>query len=194
MPLKRGQTSKLSVFLVDETDEKTPESGVVSPTIVVSKNGGDFITGTGTFAETDAVDAPGDYTYQPAVGEVDTIGPLRFNVVKTGVTAIFRGLTSVEEDVGGGFGAVGVDHNFGGLDALRVTDNVGAGISGVNIQAYLKTDYENGNRVSNFVKGQATTGTDGRWLSTIALDPGTYILQFEKVGVFQTNTFQITVT
>lgn len=188
--IKRGQTPNLPVFLVDVTDLRTPETGVTTPTITISKNGGTFVAGAGVFSEL----VTGDYTYQPTAAETDTVGPLRFDVEKSGVTAVFRGLANVVEDFAGGFGSVGVDHNFGSLDALRVLDNVGAGIAGVNIQAYLKTDYDAGNRIGNFVKGQATTGSDGRWLSPIALDAATYILQFEKVGVYQTNTVQITVT
>jgi hypothetical protein len=84
---------------------------------------------------------------------------------------VAAGLASAAADAG--TGDTPVDHNTGGADAMRYT-MFGAGAASVTIRAYLKSDYDAGNRT---VRGVAVTGPDGRWLNPLMLSGGqTYVL------------------
>lgn len=89
-------------------------------------------------------------------------------------------------------GSISVDHNYGGTDNYRVLSN-GTPIADVRIRAFVKTDYDAGRKANSFVVGESRTKTDGRWVSVIRLDPGTYTLEFSKTGNFQTKTANVTV-
>ncbi len=83
---------KVPVTLVDETDGKTLETGVLTPTIKISKNGAAYVTPSdGTWAEV----GNGDYTVR--LNGTDTIdaGWLLLRVVKSGTTAETRVLCQV---------------------------------------------------------------------------------------------------
>jgi hypothetical protein len=71
---------RIPILLVDATDGYTPETGITTPTIKVSKNGGTQATGTGTFTEI----GTGQYYYEFASGEIDTLGWVTFNLQKAG--------------------------------------------------------------------------------------------------------------
>lgn len=75
-----------------------------------------------------------------------------------------------------GDGDVPVDHDYGGTDELRVVQD-GAGVDGVAIRAYLAAEYEAGVRV---VRGNAVTGSDGRWVQPMMLDADEYALVFSR--------------
>lgn len=92
-----------------------------------------------------------------------------------------------------GEGTVSIDHNFGGTDNYRITSN-GTPLSDVHIRVFVKTDHDAGLVANQYVVGQSRTQTDGRWVSVIRLDPGTYVLEFSKPGSFTTDTDDITVT
>lgn len=79
---------------------------------------------------------------------------------------------------GAGEGDIAVNHNTGGTDALRVTAG-GVGVDDVRIRAYLTSDYDAGFRVA---RGEAFTASDGRWVSDMMLDAGSYTLTFDKPG------------
>lgn len=70
---------RIPVLLVDVTDGYTPKTGQTAPTVTISKNGATTATGTGTWTEI----ANGQYYYEFAVGEVDTLGWIAVNVQKT---------------------------------------------------------------------------------------------------------------
>lgn len=89
---------------------------------------------------------------------------------------------------GGGDGDVLVDHNYGSDDALQIVSG-GVGIDGVTIRAYLSSDYSAGNYI---VRATAFTGTDGRWVTPMMLDSGTYTLVGTKDGR-KTITVEVTV-
>ena len=93
-----------------------------------------------------------------------------------------------------GTGNILVDHDFGGVDNLRVIDTTGAPVDEALIQAFLKVDFDAGSKGVSFVRGQTQTGSDGRWLSPMALDPDTYVLTFNKPTIFVGNTIEITVS
>lgn len=92
-----------------------------------------------------------------------------------------------------GEGTTSIDHNFGGTDNYRVTAS-GTPLSDVDIRVFVRTDYDAGLRANKHIVGQSRTGTDGRWVSIIRLDPGNYVIEFSKTGQYRTNTANITVT
>ena len=75
-----------------------------------------------------------------------------------------------------GDGEILVNHDTGGVDNLQA-EHGGAGLAGVTVRAYLQDEYEH--HIYD-VKGRAVTGTDGRWLSPMYLDAGTYIFAFAR--------------
>ena len=79
------------ILLVDATDGFTPETGVTSPTITISKNGASGIGGTGTFSEV----SNGIYSYEFAASEIDTLGWIALNVRKTGVTRDYNAIIQI---------------------------------------------------------------------------------------------------
>jgi hypothetical protein len=70
---------RIPVLLVDATDGYTPKTGQTAPTVTISKNGATAVTGTGTWTEI----SNGQYYYEFASGEVDTLGWISVNVQKT---------------------------------------------------------------------------------------------------------------
>ncbi|MHA2279269.1 MAG: carboxypeptidase-like regulatory domain-containing protein [Promethearchaeota archaeon] len=92
-----------------------------------------------------------------------------------------------------GQGTISIDHNFGATDNYRVMSS-GTPLSDVDIRAFVETDYEAGLRANKYIVGQSRTGTDGRWVSVIRLDPGNYVLEFSKPGQYRTATVDVTVT
>lgn len=70
---------RIPVLLVDATDGYTPKTGQTAPTVTISKNGATAATGTGTWTEI----SNGQYYYEFASGEVDTLGWIAVNVQKT---------------------------------------------------------------------------------------------------------------
>lgn len=95
---------------------------------------------------------------------------------------ILRDATAISvSDVTGG-GLVTVNHNYGGTDVLAYKTSGGQGIVGASITAYLKSDYDAGNRSSNYVVGRSTTVNNGRWATDILLNPQTYTVVFFKQG------------
>ena len=74
---------KIPVRLVDDTDGETLETGVSSPTIQLSKNGGSFASASdGTWAEI----GNGWYTVRLNGTDTSDVGWLLLRVVKTGTS------------------------------------------------------------------------------------------------------------
>ena len=75
---------KVPVTLVDATDNKALETGVSSPTIQISKNGGSYASASdGTWAEV----GNGDYTVRLNATDTSELGFLILRVEKTSVSA-----------------------------------------------------------------------------------------------------------
>lgn len=83
-----------------------------------------------------------------------------------------------------GTGAILVDHNYGGEDALRYVTPSGVGIDNATIQCFTKVDYLAGKTSRGYVIAETTTNTEGRWIRPMALDPGEYVLIFFKQGTY----------
>lgn len=77
---------------------------------------------------------------------------------------------------------VAVDHNYGGSDSLRVVDQNGSGIRGVQISAYVNEEYESFASAATR-RDVANTNDAGRWIAPMFLDSGVqYLLLFEIAG------------
>lgn len=71
---------RLPVLMVSSTDGFSPSTGVVTPTITISKNGATGASGAGTWTEI----GNGQYYYELTTGECDTLGWIALNVQKAG--------------------------------------------------------------------------------------------------------------
>jgi hypothetical protein len=77
-----------------------------------------------------------------------------------------------------GDGDTAVDHNTGGVDALRVVDANGDGIAGVRVLAYVTGE--------SVPEAETVTLQDGRWASPLQLSGGVeYTVRFSKAGKSQ---------
>lgn len=92
-----------------------------------------------------------------------------------------------------GIGTVSVWHNYGGTDALRVVDSLNAGIDDVTISAYLRSQWDAGNRSDHYVVGRTVTNVNGRWTQPMMLDPEEYVLTFVKQGQYLSEELNLTV-
>ncbi len=83
-----------------------------------------------------------------------------------------------------GPGAVLVNHNYGGTDALSYKTSGGSGIDNANIYVFIKTDYDSNNTGNAFIVAKTTTNVAGQWVSNLMLDPTVYTLVYFKQGYF----------
>jgi hypothetical protein len=82
---------RIPVLLVDITDGFTPETGVVTPTINISKNGATIASGAGTWTEI----GNGQYYYEFTAGEVDTLGWIAVNIEKATVSRDYNTVVQI---------------------------------------------------------------------------------------------------
>jgi len=82
---------RIPVLLVDITDGFTPETGVVTPTINISKNGATVASGAGTWTEI----GNGQYYYEFTAAEVDTLGWIAVNIEKVSVSRDFNAVVQI---------------------------------------------------------------------------------------------------
>jgi len=82
---------RIPVLLVDITDGFTPETGVVTPTINLSKNGATVASGAGTWTEI----GNGQYYYEFTTGEVDTLGWVSVNIEKATVSRDYNAVVQI---------------------------------------------------------------------------------------------------
>lgn len=89
--LKQSTASQVVyVYLTDATDGFTPEVGVSSPTVYLSKNGGEAaVPESLAWAETDGTNMPGFYEITLSAVDSNTVGPLAIDVIKTGTSRHF---------------------------------------------------------------------------------------------------------
>lgn len=94
--VKQGTSVPVFVYLVDLTDGYTPETGVTSPVVYLTKNGGTpAVPSALAWAELDSTNMPGWYKITLSATDTDTPGPLGFDVFKTGVARRFAGVAQV---------------------------------------------------------------------------------------------------
>jgi hypothetical protein len=86
-----------------------------------------------------------------------------------------------------------VDHNYGGIDALKVIEPGGGPIPYVDILIFKSIDYANGLR--DVPIGRTQTNETGRWKSAVMVPPGfDYTLVFSKTSEWGPDEFTITVS
>jgi len=93
-----------------------------------------------------------------------------------------------------GSGAILVNHDYGGEDALRYVASNGVGIDNATIQIFLKEDYDAGRKGRGYIIAESTTDTEGRWTRDVALDEGEYAVVFFKQGLYAPSVVYITVS
>lgn len=86
LPLLKDTGSQIvPIYLVDETDYQTPETGVTSPDIILAKGDGTVATPSdGVWAEADATNFPGLYYVSLNATDTDTDGLLLLRVSASG--------------------------------------------------------------------------------------------------------------
>lgn len=87
---------------------------------------------------------------------------------------------------------VGLDENYGSVNALQTTDPSGNPLENVQIKVYYKTDYDNS--IFTNPVGITLTGSKGEWQTPIFVAPGfDYVLVFEKPGSHGPSVVTLTV-
>lgn len=115
-------------------------------------------------------------------GDMIELGSLAFT---WNGTSIISGAGST----GTGTGDVLVTQDTGGTDTYRVMYN-SLPVDGAQVYAYSPDAYVPGGQPD----AQTVTGSDGRWISGLFLDPGAYKLVFVLPGHFQTTVLDLTVS
>lgn len=106
-------------------------------------------------------------------------------------TEILTALESLSVLAGGG--DVPVDHNYGGTGQLAYRTGAGVGINNATVRAYLRDDYEAGNRGNAYVVARTTTNVAGAWITPMFLDPEDYTLVYHAQGRYGPDTRNISV-
>lgn len=98
---------------------------------------------------------------------------------------------AIDHDGGTGAGdaPVTVDGVDSTTDILQYLDEDSAGLDNVTVSAYLKSDYDAGNKR---LDAQTKTGSDGRWIAPLMLDSGTYYI-IGSVNAYQVNKVTVVV-
>jgi hypothetical protein len=83
-----------------------------------------------------------------------------------------------------GCGAVPVDQNYGGLDRYAYKDESGCPITGASVYIFSKAVFDQTGTTTSksLALGKTTTTANGRWTTSINLDPGDYAIVYEKLG------------
>lgn len=160
--------------------------------------------GTGTttvYVTIDGVQAQGTGTVTYSGRGVWTYGPTRAETNGAHVSFLFVNAMAVSVNVQvfpdtnpTGTGAVFVSHDYGGTGGLRYVDGDGMGIRGAAVTVYTRSDYDAGLLDNRYAVGRTTTDADGRWLTPVAVDPGTYKVVFSKPGSFGPDAVDLVVS
>lgn len=117
-----------------------------------------------------------------------------YGVSSTGTDEYAYNVKNLFKHGDSGSGDTSVDHDTGGADNLTYLTAGGLGVEGAEIKAYLKTDYDSGNKSSKYVKGESITDASGQWSTAMSLNTGyTYTIQFYKAGGYGPNTKEISI-
>lgn len=90
-----------------------------------------------------------------------------------------------------GNGDIPVDHNYGGTDELLIEDNLGDPADNAIIRAYTATAFATGAFSTN--PPTSYSGSDGRWIRPLMLDPDDYKLTVYNPLTEVTDVFDLTV-
>ena len=92
-----------------------------------------------------------------------------------------------------GDGCVRVDHDYGEDNAYVYQTGDCCPIAGATILAFTLEDWNGGARTPEHAVATSQTTTNGEWAWAMKLNPGDYILQFEKPGEYGPDTVPLTV-
>lgn len=92
-----------------------------------------------------------------------------------------------------GTGCVRVDHDYGEDSALVYQTGDCCGISGATILAFKKADWDAGLRTPEHAAASSQTTANGTWAWAMMLNPGDYMLWFEKPGEYGPDIVPLTV-
>jgi len=93
-----------------------------------------------------------------------------------------------------GVGSISVDHDYGGTDNLAYIVDGGQAVDDATVQAYLKTDYDAGNRTRNYVRAETRTDANGRFENEFRLNADTYTFVYYKQGEYGPDTQDVVVS
>ena len=92
-----------------------------------------------------------------------------------------------------GTGCVPVNHNYDTEDELAYRDSACCGIAGATVKIFTAANYNAGATDDIFVVARTATTTGGQWTQTINLNAGSYVVVFEKPGMYGPDAVPITV-
>lgn len=92
-----------------------------------------------------------------------------------------------------GTGCVRVDQDYGEEAAYVYQASDCCAIEGATILAFLKTDWDGGARTPEHAVATSQTTTNGDWAWAMLLNPGEYVLTFEKPGEYGPDVAYLTV-
>lgn len=94
-----------------------------------------------------------------------------------------------------GCGDVIVDQDYLGSDSLIYAPAEGCPVVGAAVYAFTATDFaEHGLTINRALAiASTTTRVNGRWSQSLRLDPGNYVLLYEKQGEYGPDTVELTV-
>jgi len=92
-----------------------------------------------------------------------------------------------------GNGCVRVDHNYQTPGSLTYETDCCAGVAGATVAAFRKQVWDAGHRAPTDAIAAVQTTTNGHWAMAMMLDPGQYMLRFEKTGQYGPDTMLLTV-
>ena len=96
-----------------------------------------------------------------------------------------------------GTGSVLVNHNYGGADALAYHNGAGCPIEGATVYVFTAAAYAAAQPAfpaRSAAIARANTAGSGRWDTGLQLNPGNYILLFERLGDYGPDVQAVTVT
>lgn len=104
------------------------------------------------------------------------------------------GINNAENQPITGQGCVRVDHDYGGAGTyLYQIEGDCCPIAGATILIFNKTDWVGGARTASFAVATSQTDINGAWTWAVMLDPGEYVVQFEKPGQYGPDSAWLTV-
>jgi hypothetical protein len=94
-----------------------------------------------------------------------------------------------------GCGQIVVDHDYQSSDALIYTTAGGCAIEGADIYVFTKAVFDADGPIAarDLAVGKTRTRVNGRWLQSLRLDAGDYVILYEKPGEYGPDTHELTV-
>jgi hypothetical protein len=92
-----------------------------------------------------------------------------------------------------GNGTIAVSHDYGGEDALAYIDATGCGIAGASVLVFNAADFNNELIEPTYAIAATATAANGRWENELKLNPGEYVVVFDKKGSYGPDILELTV-